>query len=220
MDSLNNGDRYSKVQTCRGLRDRRIRLTSETAIKLYDIHDRLGFKQPTESVEWLLQQAQPAMSHLSPTQFLESEENIPSSSSPFTHNSNQQSPTDNKLQRRVSRSVPCRKHKENDRERVERRAKARDRARERTKQKLNINMELHDSTSSYPYQDASILTIESSLPQDESNLYAFVQSPAREDTCTQHVCSSNDTLSPLLSDFGFPSPNYDNAFVFEDDFYL
>lgn len=66
-------------------------------------------------MEWLLQQAQPAMDQLSPSKFLESE--------------------------------PCRKHKENEAERVERRAKARERARERHVQKLNINMELHDSTA-------------------------------------------------------------------------
>ncbi|MCO5598866.1 hypothetical protein L7F22_052965 [Adiantum nelumboides] len=47
-------DRHSKVFTSRGPRDRRVRLSVATAIRFYDLQDRLGFEQPSKAVEWLL----------------------------------------------------------------------------------------------------------------------------------------------------------------------
>ncbi|MQM07131.1 hypothetical protein Taro_039968 [Colocasia esculenta] len=51
-------DRHSKVSTVRGLRDRRVRLSVQTAIQLYDLQDRLGLSQPSKVVDWLLDAAQ------------------------------------------------------------------------------------------------------------------------------------------------------------------
>ncbi|XAR72487.1 hypothetical protein NMG60_11019142 [Bertholletia excelsa] len=50
-------DRHSKVLTSKGLRDRRVRLSVNTAIQFYDLQDRLGYDQPSKAVEWLLKAA-------------------------------------------------------------------------------------------------------------------------------------------------------------------
>lgn len=57
-------DRHSKVVTSRGLRDRRIRLSVQTAIQFYDIQDRLGVDQPSKAIEWLIQAAASAIDGL------------------------------------------------------------------------------------------------------------------------------------------------------------
>ncbi|KAM3271688.1 hypothetical protein ACQJBY_042098 [Aegilops geniculata] len=57
-------DRHSKVVTSRGLRDRRIRLSVQTAIQFYDIQDRLGVDQPSKAIEWLIQAAATAIDGL------------------------------------------------------------------------------------------------------------------------------------------------------------
>ncbi|XP_078430170.1 uncharacterized protein LOC144702142 [Wolffia australiana] len=59
-------DRHSKVTTARGLRDRRVRLSVQTAIQLYDIQDRLGLSQPSKAVDWLLSAAQHEIEKLPP----------------------------------------------------------------------------------------------------------------------------------------------------------
>lgn len=57
-------DRHSKVFTARGPRDRRVRLSVATAIRFYDLQDRLGFEQPSKAVEWLLLHCQPSIQAL------------------------------------------------------------------------------------------------------------------------------------------------------------
>ncbi|KAG8365636.1 hypothetical protein BUALT_Bualt18G0126700 [Buddleja alternifolia] len=59
-------DRHSKVLTSKGLRDRRVRLSVNTAIELYDLQDRLGFDQPSKAVEWLLKAAASSITELPP----------------------------------------------------------------------------------------------------------------------------------------------------------
>lgn len=61
-------DRHSKVTTARGLRDRRVRLSVQTAIQLYDLQDRLGLNQPSKAVDWLLDAAQHEIDKLPPLQ--------------------------------------------------------------------------------------------------------------------------------------------------------
>lgn len=61
-------DRHSKVNTVRGLRDRRVRLSVPTAIQLYDLQDRLGLNQPSKVVDWLLNAAQNEIDRLPPLQ--------------------------------------------------------------------------------------------------------------------------------------------------------
>ncbi|XP_062181490.1 transcription factor TCP13-like [Phragmites australis] len=62
-------DRHSKVRTVKGLRDRRVRLSVQTAIQLYDLQDRLGLSQPSKVVDWLLDAAQHEIDKLPPLQF-------------------------------------------------------------------------------------------------------------------------------------------------------
>lgn len=59
-------DRHSKVLTSRGLRDRRVRLSVNTAIEFYDLQDRLGYDQPSKAVEWLLAAAAGSIAELPP----------------------------------------------------------------------------------------------------------------------------------------------------------
>ncbi|CAA2969501.1 Hypothetical predicted protein [Olea europaea subsp. europaea] len=57
-------DRHSKVLTSKGPRDRRVRLSVNTAIHFYDLQDRLGYDQPSKAVEWLLKAAASSISKL------------------------------------------------------------------------------------------------------------------------------------------------------------
>lgn len=61
-------DRHSKVTTVKGLRDRRVRLSVQTAIQLYDLQDKLGFNQPSKVVDWLINAAQHEIDKLPPLQ--------------------------------------------------------------------------------------------------------------------------------------------------------
>nr|XP_004489468.1 transcription factor TCP13 [Cicer arietinum]XP_004489469.1 transcription factor TCP13 [Cicer arietinum] len=61
-------DRHSKVCTIKGLRDRRVRLSIQTAIHLYDLQDRLGLNQPSKVVDWLLNVAKDEIDELPPLQ--------------------------------------------------------------------------------------------------------------------------------------------------------
>lgn len=66
--SFGGKDRHSKVFTMRGLRDRRVRLSVQTAIQLYDLQDRLRLNQPSKAVDWLLDVAQHKIDLLPPLQ--------------------------------------------------------------------------------------------------------------------------------------------------------
>ncbi|KAK3165478.1 hypothetical protein QOZ80_1AG0033650 [Eleusine coracana subsp. coracana] len=57
-------DRHSKVCTARGLRDRRVRLAAHTAIRFYDVQDRLGYDRPSKAVDWLIRNAKAAIDEL------------------------------------------------------------------------------------------------------------------------------------------------------------
>lgn len=57
-------DRHSKVATARGPRDRRMRLSVETAVKFFHLQDRLGFDQPSKAVEWLIDRCTSAIEEL------------------------------------------------------------------------------------------------------------------------------------------------------------
>ncbi|KAK7330202.1 hypothetical protein VNO77_24389 [Canavalia gladiata] len=50
-------DRHSKINTARGLRDRRMRLSLEVAKRFFGLQDMLGFDKASKTVEWLLNQS-------------------------------------------------------------------------------------------------------------------------------------------------------------------
>ncbi|KAK1382197.1 TCP domain-containing protein [Heracleum sosnowskyi] len=57
-------DRNCKVSTSKGLRDRRVRLSANTAIEFYDVQDRLGFDRASNAIDWLMKEAEAAISGL------------------------------------------------------------------------------------------------------------------------------------------------------------
>ncbi|MFS8027705.1 putative transcription factor TCP family [Helianthus anomalus] len=124
-------DRHSKVLTSKGLRDRRVRLSVNTAIQFYDLQDRLGFDQPSKAVEWLLKAAASSIDEL------------PSLDPPFLG--------DKKPETEQVKSPECSSTSSKGSglslSRSENRDKARDRAREMTSRKKEKEKEMEiDST--------------------------------------------------------------------------
>jgi hypothetical protein len=62
--STGRKDRHSKVCTAKGPRDRRVRLSANTAIQFYDVQDRLGYDRPSKAVDWLIKKAKTAIDEL------------------------------------------------------------------------------------------------------------------------------------------------------------
>ncbi|CAN4100337.1 unnamed protein product [Withania somnifera] len=60
-----NKDRHSKINTARGPRDRRMRLSLDAARKLFSLQDLLGFDKASKTVEWLLNKSYSAIEELS-----------------------------------------------------------------------------------------------------------------------------------------------------------
>ncbi|XAR72568.1 hypothetical protein NMG60_11019255 [Bertholletia excelsa] len=65
LRSIGRKDRHSKVITAKGPRDRRVRLSAHTAIRFYDVQDRLGYDRPSKAVDWLMKNAKNAIDKLS-----------------------------------------------------------------------------------------------------------------------------------------------------------
>ncbi|KAK6787602.1 hypothetical protein RDI58_016127 [Solanum bulbocastanum] len=59
-----NKDRHSKINTARGPRDRRMRLSLDAARKFFRLQDLLGFDKASKTVEWLLTQSDSAIEEL------------------------------------------------------------------------------------------------------------------------------------------------------------
>lgn len=57
-------DRHSKINTAKGSRDRRVRLSVEVARRFFDLQDLLGFDKPSEIVQWLLNNSKSAIKQL------------------------------------------------------------------------------------------------------------------------------------------------------------
>ncbi|KAM3285003.1 transcription factor TCP4 [Capsicum chacoense] len=57
-------DRHSKVSTAQGPKDRRVRLSPNTAIQFYDVQDRLGYDRPSKAIDWLINEAKAAIDAL------------------------------------------------------------------------------------------------------------------------------------------------------------
>uniref|UniRef100_A0A3Q7EBD6 TCP domain-containing protein n=1 Tax=Solanum lycopersicum TaxID=4081 RepID=A0A3Q7EBD6_SOLLC len=60
-------DRHSKVSTAKGPKDRRVRLSPNTAIQFYDVQDRLGYDRPSKAIDWLIKEAKAAIDALATT---------------------------------------------------------------------------------------------------------------------------------------------------------
>ncbi|KAK4792391.1 hypothetical protein SAY86_022826 [Trapa natans] len=62
--STGRKDRHSKVYTAKDPRDRRVRLSAQTAIQFYDVQDRLGYDRPSKAMDWLIRNAKPSIDKL------------------------------------------------------------------------------------------------------------------------------------------------------------
>ncbi|KAL8232205.1 hypothetical protein R6Q57_001983 [Mikania cordata] len=61
-------DRHSKINTARGPRDRRMRLSLDVAKKLFGLQDLLGFDKASKTVDWLLTKSRSAILDLLPNE--------------------------------------------------------------------------------------------------------------------------------------------------------
>jgi hypothetical protein len=69
-EAVEGKERFCKVCAAKFPRDRRLRLSANTAIQFYDVQDRLGYERPSDAIDWLLEKAKAAIEALasSPTQ--------------------------------------------------------------------------------------------------------------------------------------------------------
>ncbi|QCD80726.1 transcription factor DICHOTOMA-like [Vigna unguiculata] len=137
-------DRHSKINTARGLRDRRMRLSLEVAKRFFGLQDMLGFDKASKTVEWLLNQAKVEIKQLAREKNSVGGAKSASSTSECEGvssldevvvsgvNEEQERETPN-MKRRTSKV--CRKSAFNTIDK-ESREKARERARERTREKM------------------------------------------------------------------------------------
>ncbi|MED6171711.1 hypothetical protein PIB30_043346 [Stylosanthes scabra] len=60
-------DRHSKIYTSQGLRDRRVRLSSEIARKFFDLQDMLEYDKASNTLQWLFTKSENAIRDLART---------------------------------------------------------------------------------------------------------------------------------------------------------
>ncbi|KAK4345255.1 hypothetical protein RND71_035431 [Anisodus tanguticus] len=140
-------DRHSKVLTSKGLRDRRVRLSVNTAIQFYDLQDRLGCDQPSKAVEWLLKAAAPSIAELPPleafpdTLQLSDEKRSSVGTEPGFDSADVEMDDDPDYHHQQQQQQPCSSNSETSKgsglslSRSDSRLKARERARERATEK-------------------------------------------------------------------------------------
>ncbi|KAI7743651.1 hypothetical protein M8C21_031019 [Ambrosia artemisiifolia] len=143
-------DRHSKINTARGPRDRRMRLSIDVAKKFFKLQDMLGFDKASNTIQWLLMKSKPAIEQLnnvSPSSASECEVDLSGIDDLLMEKSinsrNKEkvnSCSGNKRKKRVERGVGnnivCINN--NNSLAKEAREKARARARKRTTEKRNI----------------------------------------------------------------------------------
>ncbi|RDX95727.1 Transcription factor TCP18, partial [Mucuna pruriens] len=149
-------DRHSKINTARGLRDRRMRLSLEVAKRFFGLQDMLGFDKASKTVEWLLNQAKVEINRLAKEKKRKkknSDHNCSSAGAKSASSSSEceegvssldevvvsgdQEQEEEKVKKVVKRRVKhCRKISAFHSRAKEFRERARERARERTREKM------------------------------------------------------------------------------------
>ncbi|KAJ8540504.1 hypothetical protein K7X08_032491 [Anisodus acutangulus] len=138
-------DRHSKINTARGPRDRRIRLSIDIARKIFSLQDILRFEKASKAVEWLLIKSKSAIKELSRGPLQQS--NSASSTSECEVLSGiDESPSNNQNHKKNGKGNSKKKKAKSARIRAafhhpfakESRKQARERARERTKLKKSF----------------------------------------------------------------------------------
>ncbi|KAG4378896.1 hypothetical protein AAZX31_17G117800 [Glycine max] len=155
-------DRHSKINTARGLRDRRMRLSLEVAKRFFGLQDMLGFDKASKTVEWLLNQAKGEIKQLarektsvvggggksasstSECEGVSSLDEVAVSTGGVNNEEQERETVPNMMKRRKSKV--CRKSAFNAIDK-ESREKARERARERTREKMRTRRVLVSDAS-------------------------------------------------------------------------
>ncbi|RDX90732.1 Transcription factor TB1, partial [Mucuna pruriens] len=148
-------DRHSKINTARGLRDRRMRLSLEVAKRFFGLQDMLGFDKASKTVEWLLNQAKVEIKQLAREKSSVGGAKSASSTSECEGVScldevvvsgvlNEEQEREPHVKRRTTKV--CRKSAFNPIGK-ESREKARERARERTREKMKSRRVLADPSN-------------------------------------------------------------------------
>ncbi|KAL8257010.1 hypothetical protein R6Q59_029070 [Mikania micrantha] len=147
-------DRHSKINTARGPRDRRMRLSLDVAIKFFRLQDMLGFEKASNTIEWLLIKSKPAIKDLHLQQMNQSCSLMGVSSSPSSASECEVlSGIDDQSMEKIVEKKAIMKEKKKIQRGVrksvyidqslakETREKARARARKRTTEKKKINLD-------------------------------------------------------------------------------
>ncbi|XP_016466700.1 transcription factor TCP2 isoform X2 [Nicotiana tabacum] len=171
-------DRHSKVWTSKGLRDRRVRLSVNTAIQFYDLQDRLGYDQPSKAVEWLLKAAAPSISELpslnafQDTQQISEDKRSSAGTEQGLDSAEVEMDGDPNYQQHVSLSKSaCSSTSETSKgsglslSRSENRVKARERARERAAEKEKEKEKENESTRTAHHQNVHRISQNSSFTE-------------------------------------------------------
>lgn len=138
-------DRHSKINTARGPRDRRMRLSLEVARKFFDLQDLLGYDKASRTVDWLLRNSRAAIRELanqlscslvanSGSSISDDCEVVSSSNHSTTVKRADEPSCSNKQKRATSKKVKAARATVGR----ESRTRARERARERTSQKRRL----------------------------------------------------------------------------------
>ncbi|KAK7388773.1 hypothetical protein VNO78_23600 [Psophocarpus tetragonolobus] len=151
----NKRDRHSKINTARGLRDRRMRLSLEVAKRFFGLQDMLGFDKASKTVEWLLNQAKVEIKQLAREKTSVGGAKSASSTSECEGVSSLDEVVVSGVNEEPERETPhmkrrttkvCRKIAFNPIDK-ESREKARERARERTREKMRSRRVLVDPSN-------------------------------------------------------------------------
>nr|GMD09228.1 transcription factor TCP2-like [Ipomoea batatas] len=190
-------DRHSKVWTSKGLRDRRVRLSVNTAVQFYDLQDRLGYDQPSKAVEWLLKAAAPfieelpSLNDLFPDTLQLSDERKPNGGAGVEPAAQQSSPSDTSKGSAPSAGLSL--------SRSESRILARERARERAAEKEKSKDDIAPAPGSLISQNSSFTELltnggNNNGKDEESNFFSL-------DYVTTTGLLTRSTAQPSSPDF-------------------
>ncbi|CAL0320443.1 unnamed protein product [Lupinus luteus] len=185
-------DRHSKIHTSQGLRDRRVRLSSDIARKFFDLQEMLDFDKPSNTLEWLFKKSENAIKELA-----RSKHNNNNNNGLVDNNTSNEKPlsgsggdSSNSSKGKKSKWA----HRDQDicttiQTKKESREKARARARERT----CFNKMCNNSTWRLIEERSSCPAMSSNTPQYEANCarWPYYQTLKPYPSDTHHQLSSD-----------------------------
>nr|GMD06704.1 transcription factor TCP2-like [Ipomoea batatas] len=179
------------------MRDRRVRLSVNTAVQFYDLQDRLGYDQPSKAVEWLLKAAAPfieelpSLNDLFPDTLQLSDERKPNGGAGVEPAAQQSSPSDTSKGSAPSAGLSL--------SRSESRILARERARERAAEKEKSKDDIAPAPGSLISQNSSFTELltnggNNNGKDEESNFFSL-------DYVTTTGLLTRSTAQPSSPDF-------------------